>query len=336
MVHSGLLTLFSLFVIGFATYQPNTPLFVWSGTNFLSSRGEHVPGYFTTKHTTEFVKSLWNRETDQSGLVFQLDTDQIQSQGLELVVLVLDTTLSAEELSRYSGLVPTLSTFMKTTNSFYVPYVVESEYPTTHPLLHTALKYSKSLGGTTFYLGSETSTQTLIRRSLGKDARSFLHLQSLLTEISPFLSNGVTDLLIINVDEADPLTKLTSTEARLAQLKLAFDQLGFSKYVALLTGIQSSLNQILPSNTDMEIPEWQKRTVLDLLQTPPPAHNCSGGCPKPPEGGNNGFNIYFNGTFWELATVLIIFFGFSLFGALNLLSLQSPDRIPVAAQKKKN
>lgn len=64
----------------------------------------------------------------------------------------------------------------------------------------------------------------------------------------------------------------------------------------------------------MGVPESLKRTIF-VAETPVKEGNSScpsGSCPPPVLNGRNGWNVYFNGVFWELFFILITVFGLSM------------------------
>lgn len=64
-----------------------------------------------------------------------------------------------------------------------------------------------------------------------------------------------------------------------------------------------------PQTTEMGVPEAVKRTVF--VQETPHAPAPNGSYPPQPVS-TNGFNVYLNGTFWELFSVLSVLFGLSM------------------------
>lgn len=303
-------------------------MFVWSGENYIIPRNEQIRGYFTTEAVGDLLKGFWKSSHADHGLAKLVKHTEHKP---ELVVLFIDSELSSEELTKYHSLLPTVAHKMQESHSFYIPFVTASD---SHHMLHSTTKAvhnAHKAGGNAYFLGSEQSLAHLKEHS-----ESPVTQISSFTEIVSALANGKTDVLVVYSNDECPMKRLKFIDERVKELDHLFSEAKFSNYIAVFTGIETSLEEVLPSATELGVPEAVKRAVF--AQATPFAAAPNGSYPPQPTNGRNTFNVYFNGVFWELFTVLIVFFGLIFFGIRQLLLLQAPDRIPAAAvagKKKK-
>jgi len=307
-----------LFVaLGSTSYVQDVPLFVWSGDeSYIASRNEQIRGYYTTESVGALLQGFWKDGEKNNGLLHMVKPDQ----QLELVVLLVNSALSSEEFSLHHTCVPTLAETMSSHPSFYVPYVsATTESSITHAARKSCHKAQKS-GATAYYLGPDSFLSHLERHAPLTSIKA-------ISEIAPAFVNGKADILVVYLDDEK---KMMSVEQTVQDLMNAFHTAGFTRYVVALTSVESSLEHSLPSNAEMGIAEQVKRAILQT----PPANN--GTYPPTIYNGRNTFNVYFNGVFWELFVVVLVFWTVVGCGLKQLLQVQAPDRIPnLNAHKKK-
>lgn len=171
--------LFAVLALGYASYVPDIPLFVWSGekcvlsrtrfltTSYITSRNEQIRGYYTTETVGDLLKGFWKSD-EHHGLQSLVNLKQNTEHDLELVVLFIDSAvcfhfeklsdfskLSSEELTKYHSLLPTVAQKMQESHSFYVPFVAASE-PHTLRSISKAVRHAHKAGGSAYFLGSGT------------------------------------------------------------------------------------------------------------------------------------------------------------------------------------
>jgi len=295
-----------------ASWVSETPVLVWSGEARASPH--QIRGYYSTEAIGHFLESYW-RPTEYQGALPHL------SRRPGLVVLFLVSALSSEELALHNDLAPTLAEAMKSHSSFYLPYVTTSS-PILPSISRTFNAVLKS-GADIYYHGPESFLSNL-------DEHTKISKITALADIAPSSGNSKTDFLLVYIDGESTEKEIELLDLKIKELKDSFIT-GFSNYVVVLTGAESSLQSVLPSFEEMGIPEEIKRAVL----APFLVADSNGSSPPPIYNGRNTFNVYFNGTFWELFFVLLFFWGIIIFGLKQLLQLQAPDRIPNADVKKK-
>jgi len=313
------LLLFAVLSLGYATYVPEVPLFVWSGENHIVTHNEQIRGYYTTEAVEDLIKGFWkSSHHGKDGLQKLVN----KNEKAELVVLFLDSALSSEELTKYHSSLPTVAEAMKE-HSFYVPYVTASElkvFHATQKAVHHALKTE----ATTYVLASERFIEDL-------DEEAITRVNSL-DKIIPSFTNSKTDILIVFVDDECPKQRLANIDEHVKELEQIFKSADFTNYVSIFTGLESSLEEAIPTNAAMGVPEVYKRAVLEET-TGFTASN--GTYPPVVTNGRNWFNTYFGAGFFELSFVIVFVFGLLFFGISQLLLLQAPDRIPAQAQANK-
>jgi len=306
--------------LGSTSFVQDVPLFVWSGEeSYIDARNEQIRGYYTTESVGALLQGFWKDGEKNNGLLHMVKPDQ----QLELVVLLVNSALSSEEFSLHHNCVPTLAETMSSHPSFYVPYVsATTESSITHAARKSCRKAQKS-GATAYYLGPASFLSNLEKHA------SLTSIKTI-SEITPSFVNGKTDILVVYLDGEK---KMMNVEQTVQDLMNAFHAGGFTRYVVALTSAESSLEHSLPSNAEMGIAEDVKRTILEGV---PGAPNNGSNYPPTIYNGRNTFNVYFNGTFWELFFVIIVFWSIVGMGLKQLLQVQAPDRIPnLNAHKKK-
>lgn len=316
-MHSWLLL--AVFALGYASYVPEVPLFVWSGENYVVSRNEQIRGYYTTEAVEHLIKEFWkpSKEHEHEHGLQRFVNLKANEHQLELVVLFLDSALSSEELTKFHSSLPTVTDTMQSTSSFYVPYVTASDSQVLEATKKAA-RHASRAHANTYVL----STEEFANNFVGSVTRI-----TSLDQITPSFTNSKTDFLIVHVDSGCASERLSTIDKHVEELEKIFKNAKFTNYVSIFTGVESSLEDVLPSNTDMGVPETQKRVILEQQQS----SVGNGTYPPAVLNGRNWFNTYFNGTFWELILVLVVVLGLIFFGIRQLLLLQAPDRIPAAA-----
>jgi len=298
----------SLFVLVHSSYVHDVPLFVWSGESFVVSRNSQVRGF--KPDVTEVFDAIVNKDAKVESLAGLVNP----SSPLELAVFFLDPSLSSEEMARDFALLPTLAEKMTTLNSFYYPYAVLPGGALS--TVAETVKTAKSQGAAVYYFGSD-----FLKGSAGTVQRI-----SSFADIVPSFTNGKTDILIVHIDEDTSLKRLEAIESAMRVIQATFEKAQFTRYVSVLSGVRSDIETVLPVETTEE---REKRAILA------DAHNYGNGTPPRITHGYNTFNTYFSGVFWELFTILIVFWSIIIFGTKQLLQLQAPDRIPLAAGQSK-
>jgi hypothetical protein len=298
--------------LGSTSYVQDVPLFVWSGDeSYIASRNQQIRGYYTTESVGELLQGFW-KHGDRHGLLNVVKSDQ----QLELVVVLVNAALSSEELSVHSCCLSTLDETMASHPSFYVPYVSVTDSSITHGARKACHKAQTS-GATAYYLGPDTFLSHLEKHAPLTNIKT-------ISEIVPAFTNGKTDILVVYLDSEHKIMQIHET---IEALTNTFQTASFSSYVVALTSADSSLE--LPSNEELGIAGDVRRAIFAV---PGPSN---GTFPPPIYNGRNTFNVYFNGVFWELFFVLIVFWSIIIMGLKLLLQVQAPDRIPNLNNKAK-
>jgi len=297
-----------------ASYVHNVPLFVWSGEeNYIETRNQQVRGYFTTECIGDLIQGFWKTGPGH----FPVKVDQ----QLELLVVLATSEVSSEEFFLHHCCASPLDEIMASNPSFYVPYVTAKD-SISHDVWKAIHKAEES-GASTYYLGSESFLERVAKHA---------HVTTIqdVSDITPALSNGKLDILLVYLDEESTSDNMMLLGQTLAKLRTTFMTSQFSRYVAMLTSVESSLKDILPSEQELGVPEEVKRAVLANVITA-----ANGTYPPKIYNGRNTFNVYFNGVFWELFFVHLVFWGVVAMGLKQLLQVQAPDRIPNPNPHKK-
>jgi len=303
--------------LGTSRYAEDVPLFVWSGESAIASRNQQIRGYYSAESVSELVKDFW-KDGERRGLSHLVKPDHI-----ELVVLLVNSALGSEDFSLHHQFVPTLAETMATHPSFYVPYVDAKE--SSLSALWKACRNAEKSGATAYFMGPESVIPHFEKHPV-TPIKAF-------SSIVPAFANGKTDVVVVYLDEVSTDDKMSLIERTVQELMNTFTSEKFTSYVVALTSVDSSLESSLPSNRQMGVPEDVKRAIL--TEAPIPPNN--GTYPPTIYNGRNTFNVYFNGVFWELFFVLLIFWTIVALGLRQLLQVQAPDRIPTLnAIKKKN
>jgi len=307
--------------LGSTGFVHDVPLFVWSGEDsYITARNQQIRGYYTTESVGDLLQGLGD-ESEKGGLLDLVKPDQ----QLELVVLIVNSALSSEELSLHHNCVPTLAEAMATYSSFYLPYVKSTKESFVSRGAWKACRSAHRNAATAYYMGPDSFLSHIEKHTPVTSVKS-------LSEISSSFNNGKTDVLVVYVDEESVGDQVMRIEQTLQELMNSFKAGGFSQYVVAVTSVESSLEDSLPTNEELGLPEDVKRAVL--AEAPIPPNN--GTYPPTIYNGRNTFNVYFNGVFWELFFVLLVFWGVVFMGLRQLLQVQAPDRIPnLNAHKKK-
>lgn len=164
-------------------------------------RNEQIRGFASDSLLDNILESIHTpREMKENmGKLFNPNSP------VELAIVILDASLSSEELARDRALVPTLSKVMSSLPSFYHPYVVIPG-GAMNVVLNATKKFQEK-GGMVYHFGDLSA--------ILKSAPKFLDKITSFSEIAPSFSDSKTDLLIIHVDRTSAEKRLRAIDGAL-------------------------------------------------------------------------------------------------------------------------
>jgi len=245
----------------------------------------------------------------------------------ELVLLFLEPHLRVDQVASYSSFLPTLKSVMQNSaSSLHAPHLDLSQ-SLVSAIANAVSRVHES--AKIVYAGRGGDLLSVLKRlDESVKAVSLANLKDTLSSLPTIFSNGVTDFVIINLEQgsSDVSERFQKTDA-IIQTVQAFVSKNTPAYVSLYTGL---------AYDDLEWTVYGFPSVKRDIQTIEDfefvynANNMTNGTQP------TWFQEFFPGWFWEATLFLIFLIPIILTGYCCLMSIQAPDYfIPPSKDKFK-
>jgi len=293
----------------------DVPIFIWSGESYFNGQNKVVSEYLTSESVYSFLESFFKQE--DTGSFFQFRTSK--KLNPEVFVLFLESKLRTDQVSRNGGALSTLKKLMeKEKCSLYDPYLdLDGSF---NPFVVNLAYEAKNFGAKIIYTGQGSQLlQNLIKRVPELQVVKLEEFQ----EISDIFSNGVTDLVIVEIPE--PRFKETDQFIKTVQTNLEEKT---SNYI----GVYTALEFDYPPSF-----EFERRAVFEALSN----YSISNITENSTESNSTEtkFFYFFPGWFWEVFLTLGIMMPTMIGSVFALKEVQVPRMYAANTQttkKKKN
>jgi len=301
--------LFAFCALATASLVSDVPLFAWAGKeNAFGGINVGLSSALSTNDVEALVKSILHNTNVPNPFPHNASLQP------EVLIVYLSSKLRLDQVSAFSAHLPALKNVMKNSvSSFFAPHLDIPDSLTATLIKATSFVSKKS--ASVVYVGKGATLLPELRQAVPhitvvshQDAKNLL-------ASSKIFSNGVTDLLIVHLDDVVELVDKFSKTNTIIQSMNEFISERTHNFVSIYTGLKYE-------QVGWEESFGQKRGIAELLQDyvmlddPTNATNST----QP-----TVFQEFFPGWFWEVTFSFMFIIPIIIAGYCMLMGVQAPE-----------